>query len=214
MRLREGVTSGTLAPGAKLVGMRLATELGVSRITVANALKRLASEGFVMVTPHKEATVAELSRARLDEIVAIRGALEEIAMRAAAAQVAPAALARLRETNAALDGAAAADDLPRYRALERAFHIGIYDASALPITAALLTDLWDRLEPYRGRRYSTLGLATTNHDEHGAIIAALAARDAEATAAAMRDHVGRGNDRLREALVYADQGTLPPAPLT
>lgn len=199
-RLREGITSGALAPGAKLVGMRLATELGVSRITVANALKRLASEGFVMVAPHKEAIVAALSHARLEEMIAIRDALEGIVMRAAAVAITPETLSRLREANAALADAAIVNDLPRYRALEREFHVGIYEASGLPLTVALLADLWDRLEPYRGRRYNTMGLTTANHDEHAAILAALAAHDAEATVATMRAHVAGGHSKMRDAL--------------
>src|SRR5258708_1346379 len=75
-RLREGITRGTLAPGTKLVGSQLSLDLGVSRITVANALKRLASEGFVVVTPHKEAVVAALDPTSLREVFDIRNALE------------------------------------------------------------------------------------------------------------------------------------------
>src|SRR3954451_22516549 len=74
-QLRGAIARGTLEPGARLVGSQLATTLGVSRITVPNAIKRLASEGFIVVTPHKEAQVASLDRARIDEMPTIRHAL-------------------------------------------------------------------------------------------------------------------------------------------
>ncbi len=194
-RLREAITIGSLAPGAKLVGSRLATELGVSRITIANALKRLASEGFVTVTPHKEAIVASLDEASLAEIFTIRYALEAIVMRAVAQHIAPETIDQLREINTQLSAAAEREDLAAYRQGERAFHLTIYHAAALPLTATLLTDLWDRVEPYRGQRYHRTGLRHANHDEHEAMITLLATHNGEAAERAMHHHVASGYER-------------------
>lgn len=199
-RLREAITRGTLEPGEKLVGSQLATTLGVSRITVANALKRLASEGFVVVTPHKEAAVAGLDRGAINEMATIRYALEDIVLHAAAKRITPGEIAHLTAIDADLARNAERSDLARYRASERAFHLAIYDAAHLPLTAALLTDLWDRFEPYRTRRYVRSGVSNTNHAEHAGIIAALAAGDGDAAAAAMRAHVQGGYDRTIAAL--------------
>lgn len=199
-RLRAAITSGTLEPGARLVGSQLATILGVSRITVANALKRLASEGFVVVTPHKEAAVAALDRHAVHEMATIRHALEDIVLRAAARQITPEEIVRLQATDAALAERVRRDDLRGYREMERLFHVAIYDAARLPLTAAILTDLWDRFEPYRVRRFVRTGLVNANHDEHARIIAALAAADGDTAAAAMRAHVQGGYDRTIAAL--------------
>lgn len=199
-RLREAIARGTLAPGTKLVGSQLSLELGVSRITVANALKRLASEGFVVVTPHKEAVVAALDPESLSEVFAIRHALEDLILRAAAERITEPRIAALRELDAALRALSIAGDLTGYRRAERAFHISIYEAANLSLTAAILTDLWDRLEPYRGRRYVSIGLINANHDEHAMIIDALASHDGERAAAAMRRHVASGYERFIEAL--------------
>ncbi len=203
-RLRAAITGGTLEPGAKLVGSQMAMALGVSRITVANALKRLASEGFVVVTPHKEAMVAALDRGAIHEMATIRYALEDIVLHAAALRVTPDEIAALRGLDSELHARAARSDLARYRAGERAFHLAIYDAAHLPLTATLLTDLWDRFEPYRVRRYVRTGVSNANHIEHAGIIAALAAGDGDAAAAAMRAHVQGGYDRTIEALWPAE----------
>lgn len=64
-QLREAIAQRVLERGTKLVGSQLAVELGVSRITIANALKRLAGEGFVLLSPHKEAIVASLDEENL-----------------------------------------------------------------------------------------------------------------------------------------------------
>ncbi len=202
--LREAITRGALVPGTKLVGSQLSGELGVSRITVANALKRLASEGFVVVTPHKEAVVAALDAISLREVYAIRHALEGLIMRAVAVHVTDDALDALRAIQTRLLHFSVTGDLTEYRKAERAFHIGIYDAANMPLTAAILTDLWDRVEPYRGRRYVSTGLINANHDEHTAILDALAQHDAQRAVDAMHHHVATGFARFLAALQTSD----------
>jgi DNA-binding GntR family transcriptional regulator len=202
--LREAITRGALVPGTKLVGSQLSVELGVSRITVANALKRLASEGFVVVTPHKEAAVAALDATSLREVYAVRHALEDLIMRAAAEHVTDDALRALREIQERLLHFSRTGDLAEYRRAERAFHIGIYEAANMPLTAAILTDLWDRVEPYRGRRYVSTGLMNANHDEHTAILDALEQHDAQRAVDAMHHHVATGFSRFLDALKAAD----------
>ncbi len=202
--LREAITRGALVPGIKLVGSQLSVELGVSRITVANALKRLASEGFVIVTPHKEAVVAALDATSLREVYAIRHALEDLIMRAVAEHVTDDAVDALRAIQTRLLHFSVTGDLTEYRKAERAFHIGIYDAANLPLTAAILTDLWDRVEPYRGRRYVSTGLINANHDEHTAILDALAQHDAQRAVDTMHHHVATGFARFLAALQTAD----------
>ncbi len=199
-RLREAISRGTLAPGTKLVGSQLSLDLGVSRITVANALKRLASEGFVVVTPHKEATVAALEPDSLKEVFAIRHALEDLMMHAAAVSITPAQIEVLREIDQHIHDYSLTGDLSAYRRGERDFHLGIYAAANLPLTTDILTDLWDRLEPYRGRRFVSIGLINANHGEHVAIIDALAQHDGARAAAVMRRHVALGYERFLEAL--------------
>ncbi len=199
-QLREAIARGSLEPGARLVGSQIAMTLGVSRITVANAIKRLASEGFVVVTPHKEAQVASLDRERIYEMAMIRHALEDLILKAAAARIADAEIEQIKALDAELYRYCEQGDLAKYRAYERRFHLAIYDAAHRPLTAALLTDLWDRFEPYRMRRFAITGFRNANYAEHERIIAALIARDGDAAAAAMWAHVQGGYDRTIEAI--------------
>lgn len=199
-QLREAIAQRVLEPGTKLVGSQLAVELGVSRITIANALKRLAGEGFVLLSPHKEAIVASLDEENLREIFAIRHALEAVTLRAAAERVSGATVERLRALDAQLQQAADAENVAAFQRLDREFHLEIYRASHLPLATSLLTDLWDRLEPYRKQRYDRIGLADSTHHEHAEIVAALAAYDAERVIALMEAHVERGHAKYRALL--------------
>lgn len=211
--LREAIVSGELAPGTKLVGSRLALKLRVSRITIANALKRLISEGFVVGTPHREALVASLDETSLREIFLMRYALEDVVMREAAKHASPAIISRLSELDEHLRISIEEQDVTAYRRLEREYHLLLYAASELPMIAALLADLWDRLEPYRGRRYNNLRLNSGALTEHRAIRAALERRDGAGLAAAMRAHVDQGYERFRQALELTAMSTgLPEIP--
>ena len=74
--IRDRIVAGELAPGAKLSQHRLATELGMSRIPVRDALRSLAAEGLVTFRAHATAVVAPLSMDDLQELYEIRISLE------------------------------------------------------------------------------------------------------------------------------------------
>jgi DNA-binding GntR family transcriptional regulator len=74
--IRERIMTGDLEPGAKLNQHRLATELGMSRIPVRDALHSLAAEGLVTLRANATAVVAPLSVDDLQELYDIRISLE------------------------------------------------------------------------------------------------------------------------------------------
>jgi DNA-binding GntR family transcriptional regulator len=49
--LRERIVSGKLSAGTRIDQQALAEELGVSRMPVREALRRLSAEGFVKLSP-------------------------------------------------------------------------------------------------------------------------------------------------------------------
>src|SRR5687767_10425115 len=74
--VRRRILTGQLKGGQPIRQEHLAAELGVSRIPLREALKQLAAEGFVTITSHKGAVVAELSIAEVEELFDIRIKLE------------------------------------------------------------------------------------------------------------------------------------------
>ncbi len=57
-QLREAIISGRFKAGERLIEDALAEEHGVSRVPVREALRRLETEGFVVLTPYRGATVS------------------------------------------------------------------------------------------------------------------------------------------------------------
>lgn len=79
--LRQRIVTGQLAPGEALREPALATELGVSRSPLREALVTLESEGLLASEVHRGFTVRTLSEQAIGELYPILGALEGLAIR-------------------------------------------------------------------------------------------------------------------------------------
>ena len=82
--LRRLILEFELPPGTHLVESRLAERLGVSRNPVREAIRILATEGFVEVSPRRGAFVAHLSAEDAEHLFEVRLGLEPLGARLAA----------------------------------------------------------------------------------------------------------------------------------
>jgi len=104
--LRDAILGGRYGPGQRLVEQQLADALQLSRVPVREALRVLASEGLVRISPRHGATVATLTHETACEIVEIRAALERLDARLATRHCNAATRAAARALLAAGDAAA------------------------------------------------------------------------------------------------------------
>ena len=81
--LLEMISSGAIAPGARLRETALADELGMSRTPVREALRRLAAEGLVEISPNKGARLMSFTEEDLLELYSVRARMEPLAVRLA-----------------------------------------------------------------------------------------------------------------------------------
>lgn len=221
--LRTRIVNGDIPPGEKLPSEpRLATEHGVSRTVVREAIARLNLEGLVhtrrgsgsyaLTPPAADADggTRPLARSLEDRLALVeyRLALESEAAALAATRRTPAQLAALADR---LDSLASSDGHPA-TAMQHdfAFHRLVAEAAA----NRFLLEALDRLGPQmiampRGRldRHAGDARGSDLHDggrfaavvqEHRAILAALETQDALAAAAAMRVHLAGSRRRLLE----------------
>ena len=80
-QIREAIKSGKLKPGERIIENDLANDMGISRFPIREAMRYLEKEGLVTTTPFKGAHVTELTAKDLEEIYALRSAIEELAIR-------------------------------------------------------------------------------------------------------------------------------------
>lgn len=193
-RLREALRSGAFAPGERLSAEALSKALGVSRMPVVQALRRLASEGFVTMDAHKPVRVADPSAAEIRERYLVIMALERVCVREAFARD-PEGVIRLLQERVAVGagdpGSAAGDDQR-----DRAFHEVLWRASGLPSVAGMLKTLWDHGGYYRSLLFAHDEYRESRLAEHRAIVAAAEARDVDAVIQRLEEHRSRGMSRM------------------
>ena len=192
--LRKSIIRGRWTDEDHLVASKLALELGVSRITVANAMKRLASEGFILLEPHKEAVVAPFDRTDIRQIYLMRAELEALSAREAAARTSELDIQELRAINDEL-GALANEsdrDVRAMRSVDLAFHRRLRTVAGMPLLASTLDNLADRSEGYRARLLDSNQIAAPTTRRHFPIIDALTRGDTEAAGQLMHVHVTEG----------------------
>jgi DNA-binding GntR family transcriptional regulator len=196
--LRDAILDGVRAPGSRLIERDLASEFGVSRVPVRDALKVLVAEGLVELRPHTWAVVREFTEADLADLDEVRAVLEPLTFRLAAERRRQDGLARLRESlEAEQSGARAGDGIGSRRAAAD-FHEIVTELAE----NRLLSDMM------RGIR-SRLRWALSQHDdlqhiseEHVALFDAIRAGDGERAAGLAAAHV----ETSRRARVARAQG--------
>jgi DNA-binding GntR family transcriptional regulator len=192
-RLRAALRSGAFAPGERLSADGLSKQLGVSRMPVVQALRRLASEGFVTMEPHKPVRVADPAAAEIRERYLVIMALERVCVREAFARDPEGVTRLLRERVAEGVGPEnALEDDER----DRAFHEVIWHASGLPSVAGMLQTLWDHGGYYRSLLFAHDEYRESRLAEHSAIVAAAQARDVDAVIERLEEHRSRGMARM------------------
>lgn len=195
--LRDRIIAGRLQPGQRLVERDLATELGVSRVPVREAIRILVGEGFVKALSPRRIVVKELSRRDVEELFDVREALEVLAARLATQQ---ADRSGLRQMERLLEQARLATMSGRPEEISRAnaaFHHHIVELAG----NALLVSI---LEPLEGRlRWLFQQIDDPGHlwKEHMALYEAIASGDADAAARQALLHV-REYRRIALQLLY------------
>jgi DNA-binding GntR family transcriptional regulator len=184
--VREAILSGLYAPGQPLRQDAIAAALGLSKIPVREALRRLEAEGLVALHPNRGAVVAPLVAQEAQEIAEIRIALETLALRLAL----PGLTQRdLRLAAGILDDLDAEADITRWGALNRDFHQTLYVAASRPQLLGLIATQHRRFD-----RYMRVVLASMRHQpdsqaEHRALLAACTERDEATVTAILERHI-------------------------
>jgi DNA-binding GntR family transcriptional regulator len=214
--LRAAVITGELQPGTLHSVQSLATQLGVSRTPVREALIKLAQQGMVRFERNRGVRVLQTSLHDLEEIFALRLLLEVPATRHAVGRLDDAGRRELRKLFQAMERAAAADDEYRMWEHDRRFHRMLLAASGNSRLAEYVDGL---REMVLRRGVSTAGSSRSLDDivdEHRAVLERVEAGDAGGAAAAMRAHVLHTAQLLlaQEAgAVDVDLGWTAPAPI-
>jgi DNA-binding GntR family transcriptional regulator len=199
-RLRYMIVEGELAPGEKLAEKELCSQFGVSRTPLREAMRVLATEGLVLLTPNRGCTVARLTLADLDEAFPIMGALEALSGELACRHITDAEVARIRELHERMVRKYEAGALRDYFKLNEQIHQLILTAARNPTLAQMQLSLAGRVR--RARYMANMSPARWARAvaEHEKILEVLAARDGKRLAVLLKEHLANKLQTVKEAL--------------
>jgi DNA-binding GntR family transcriptional regulator len=185
-----------LAPGMRLTEDDLSAVFGVSRTIVRQALTQLAAQGIVGVRPKKGWFIIEPSEAEIRDVFGARRLVEAALIREFTASATPPQIASLQEhlrrQHAAIDG----DDVALRTHLLTDFHVRIAEILGNAVVTKLIRDLTMRTNLI-SMLYQTGQDASASCDEHEGVLDAVKARDADAAARSMADHLRSVENGLR-----------------
>ena len=127
--LRQAILRGELQPGERLMEIQLAQRLGVSRTPVREAIRKLELEGLVLMIPRRGAEVAEITRQDLEDVLEVRAALEELAVKDACEHITDEQLQDLKKAANEFKRSLEGTDLVACAEADIHFHEIIYAAT-------------------------------------------------------------------------------------
>jgi DNA-binding GntR family transcriptional regulator len=190
--IRDRIMSGALAHGSAVSQEALAAELSVSTTPLREAMRRLASEGLVILDAHRDARVAPLTADEARSLFEVRQKLDPLAVRLAAERRTASDSAQIKAAASRLEPLDAGSGVDALHA-HREFHAALYRASHNDLLIGLLDGLWDKADRYRraaleARADSAADRARVQQ-EHQAMMAAVLDGDPDAAETHMHRHV-------------------------
>ncbi|MGH2619371.1 MAG: GntR family transcriptional regulator [Anaerolineales bacterium] len=179
-RLRALILSRAVRPGERLVQSELAEQLGVSRTPIREALHKLESDGLVTLSPHRGASVADLSLSELEGIYSIRIAIEGYGAFLAAQNITSNELERLDSLLHEMREVFEQGDRWRLLEINRQFYTLLYSIADRPRLYDLIIKHLDLASLYRQMAFAIDHYYRHTITDHEELLATFRQHDPEA----------------------------------
>lgn len=207
--IRRAVLTGALAAGQEFSIRDLAVQLGVSHIPIREALRRLESQGLVILRQARSASVAPLSTADMEAIYRLRSVIELPLAGQSAGRHSAGQVLRLKE----LLETSRDHDPERAWQAHFDFHAALVEPAANEWDDRVLHTLWTATERYSHLVFDPTQITESErarrHGLHALLLDATLGTDAGAMSRALDDHLSANRERIR---VFIAQLEPPAAP--
>jgi DNA-binding GntR family transcriptional regulator len=198
-RIREQITTLELAPGSVINDQELARNLDMGLVPVREALKLLAHENLVVITPRHGLYVAKVNLPDLEQLSEMRLALEGLSARLAAQRATDddiIVLEALRQEQANTP----AEDSRRLFDVDHKFHQAIAQAAHNKYLAASLERLFGLSQRLWYLALPGLGFLPSSVEKHLDLVEAIQMGDGDSAERIMREHVKEFYAQVRTIL--------------
>ncbi len=200
--LRQSILNNELTPGVIYNERSLASDLGISRTPVREALVELASKRLVKFLPQKGVVVNSFSKKDVDNAFEIRMALEVFAIKKICRKIQAEELSLLKKHFIDLQNAARLKDGSKFMVADKKFHIGIVRLTENSYLIDMMEDVRDVMHLMGIKALRVEGRMQEVVKEHQEILDAVAKGDALTAAEQMEHHLENsrkaGNQNIPE----------------
>ena len=207
-KIREFIILGKFKPGERLVEIKLAESLGISRQPIREAFRILELEHLITLIPRKGAYVSKISLKETKEIYETRAMIEGFAAQLAISHITQKDISQLESILDLMEKSIKENNLKKVIQYNLYFHRKIVSLSK----NGNLTKVYESmLLPVR--RYQKMGLSLQSSwvislEEHRSILEALNSRDIKRAEEMCRNHVLKAEKRLIDCLILSQKGGL------
>ncbi|MDF3933915.1 GntR family transcriptional regulator [Pseudomonas citronellolis] len=185
--LLDAICKGQYRTGDRLIAEDIANDIGMSRMPVREAFRRLAAEGLVTLRPNRGAIVSGLNLEEMREVFEMRSALEGLAIRLAVPKLNERHLSRLERLLDEMDDYR--DDSAEWVGRHRAFHEYLCSLAERPRLLRQINALYSVIEPHMRLWLQHVDKPMSAREEHAVILDALRSGDAREAERVLCEHI-------------------------
>jgi DNA-binding GntR family transcriptional regulator len=200
--LRNAILTGELSPGERLMEIKLADKLGVSRTPIREAIRKLELEGLVVNTPRKGAEVANISAEDLRDVLEVRRSLEVLAISLACEKMTDETLALLYENIDAFKHSIDAEATSDIASVDVTFHDIIYKATGNNRLIQILNNISEQMYRYRFEYIKNKESWNRLVEEHMNIYEAIKNRDKDLAVKSILLHIDNQERDIRKKMGF------------
>lgn len=198
--LREAIIQGDLKPGERLMEIKLAQKLGVSRTPVREAIRKLELEGLVIMVARRGAEVAPITEKSLTDVLEVRTALECLAAELACEHIEEKEIFELKRILIMFKDAVNKENLNEIAKIDVEFHEFICKTTKNKKLIQMLDNLREHIYRYRLEYIKDIKERKVLLKEHTDIVNAISNRDKERAKSLMKVHIEKQEMYIREGL--------------
>lgn len=195
--VRERILKGEYKIGEKIKENQIASELRVSRTPIREAFKQLENEGLIDYVPNRGCFAKGFTRQDIEDLYAVRKALEVLAVEWAVNRITPEQIEELQEQLDLMEFYTGKQDGKKVLEINSDFHSVIYNAAGSRFMAQVLRSYKEYIEQTRKALGCDQASLKEILSEHRMIFEMIKARDVEAAKASMSKHLD-GSKRRAE----------------
>lgn len=199
--IKQGILTGTLAPGHQLRLRDIAAQHRSSMMPVREAIVALEAVGLVTQIPYRGAFVSRLTIEKLEDFYRSRLIIEPGAMEISTPKLTESHFEVLRSLLNEIDIMASKDNWPLVLDLDERFLMAIYRAADSTSLIEIIQTLWNRVTPYKHRLVTVEPAAAYEIVRYNReLLAHLEDRNAHAAKQLLKESLSGAMAKLGEAL--------------